>query len=73
LIASTDAIAARFSNAFAYWQGQDISNASATFIDDIQQSLGRVQSVRGSLDGVEFAVGETGAIFSGPSPPCCDE
>jgi glucan 1,3-beta-glucosidase len=49
-----------YSNAFAYWQGQDINNASATFIDDIQQSLARVQSVRGSLDGVEFAVGETG-------------
>ncbi|KAI9814662.1 MAG: glycoside hydrolase 3 protein [Phylliscum demangeonii] len=47
-------------NAFAYWQGQDINNASATFFDDIQQALGRVQSIRGSVDGVKFMVGETG-------------
>ncbi|KAI9790536.1 MAG: glycoside hydrolase 3 protein [Peltula sp. TS41687] len=47
-------------NAFAYWQGQEIGNATATFLDDIQQAMGRVQSIRGSLNGVEIMVGETG-------------
>lgn len=46
-----------YCNAFAYWQGQEIKNASATFFDDIQQALGRAQSVK---KDIEFAVGETG-------------
>ncbi|KAI9673550.1 MAG: hypothetical protein M1829_004057 [Trizodia sp. TS-e1964] len=44
-------------NAFAYWQGQDIKNATHTFLDDIQQALGVIQTAKSSI---EFWVGETG-------------
>ncbi|KAH0366805.1 putative glucan 1,3-beta-glucosidase, partial [Aureobasidium melanogenum] len=47
-------------NGFAYWQGSPISNATYTFFDDIQQALGHIQSVSGSLNAIEFWVGETG-------------
>lgn len=47
-------------NAFAYWQGQEIGNATATFFDDIQQATARVQQIKGSINGVEIMVGETG-------------
>jgi len=47
-------------NGFAYWQGQEIGNATATYFDDIQQALGQIQSVSGSLTDIEFWTGETG-------------
>jgi len=46
-------------NAFGYWQGQTIGNASATFIDDIMQAFGRVQTLAG-VNAPELWVGETG-------------
>ena len=51
---------ARLGNAFSYWQAQDISNATATYFDDIQQAIGHVQELSGSLDAVHFVNGETG-------------
>jgi exo-beta-1,3-glucanase (GH17 family) len=47
-------------NAFSYWQGQDISNATASYFDDIQQAIGHIQEVSGSLDAVHIMNGETG-------------
>lgn len=47
-------------NGFAYWQASPISNATYTFFDDTQQALGHIQSVSGSLNAIEFWVGETG-------------
>jgi len=48
-----------FVNAFSYWQGQAMINASASFFDDIMQSLGAIQNVKNQTD-VSFWVGETG-------------
>ncbi|KAJ9632866.1 glycoside hydrolase 3 protein [Knufia peltigerae] len=47
-------------NGFAYWQYQEISNATKTYFDDMAQALGHVQEVSGSLDKVKFMNGETG-------------
>jgi len=47
-------------NAFSYWQGQDISNATASYFDDIQQAIGHIQEVSGSLDAIHIMNGETG-------------
>lgn len=48
-------------NAFAYWQGKEVgSGATFTYFDDVQQALGRVQDISGSLNGIEFWNGETG-------------
>lgn len=48
-------------NAFSYWQGQTIQNATASFFDDIMQAFGHIQSVAGSVtSGPELWVGETG-------------
>jgi len=47
-------------NAFSYWQGQDISNATGSFYDDIYQAYGRIQTMSGSIDKIELWVGETG-------------
>jgi len=47
-------------NAFSYWQGQDISNATATYFDDMQQAIGHIQELSGSLDAVHVMTGETG-------------
>lgn len=47
-------------NGFAYWQAQPITNATRTFFDDIQQALAHIQTVSGSLNAIEFWVGETG-------------
>lgn len=46
-------------NAFSYWQGQSMDNATYSFFDDIMQALQTIQSVKGSTD-VGFWVGETG-------------
>ena len=48
-------------NAFAYWQGKEVgSGATYTYFDDVQQALGHIQQVAGSLDSIEFWNGETG-------------
>jgi len=54
-------------NGFAYWQYQDISNATKTYFDDMAQALGHVQEVTGSLDKVHFMNGETGWPGTGGS------
>ncbi|KAI5275788.1 putative glucan 1,3-beta-glucosidase [Aureobasidium subglaciale] len=54
-------------NGFAYWQAMPISNATKTFFDDVQQALGRIQSVLGSANAIEFWVGETGWPTDGGS------
>ncbi|CAI2016490.1 hypothetical protein SEUBUCD646_0G05240 [Saccharomyces eubayanus] len=46
-------------NAFSYWQGQTMQNASYSFFDDIMQALQTIQSTKGSTD-ITFWVGETG-------------
>lgn len=46
-------------NAFSYWQGQTMENASYSFFDDIMQALQTIQSAKGSTD-ITFWVGETG-------------
>ncbi len=46
-------------NAFGYWQGQDINNATATYLDDLQQAIGHIQDLAG-LNTVEIMNGETG-------------
>lgn len=48
-----------FANAFSYWQGQTMSNASYSFFDDIMQALQTIQTTKGSTD-ITFWVGETG-------------
>jgi len=57
IINSVDLVLA---NGFAYWQYQDISNATKTYFDDMAQALGHVQEVTGSLDKIHFMNGETG-------------
>jgi len=47
-------------NAFGFWQGQAINNASAQFFDDIMQAFGHIQEVSGSTDSPALWVGETG-------------
>jgi len=46
-------------NAFSYWQGQTMNNASYSFFDDIMQALQTIQTTKGSND-ITFWVGETG-------------
>ncbi|KAL9585198.1 MAG: hypothetical protein Q9212_001663 [Teloschistes hypoglaucus] len=46
-------------NAFGYWQGQKINNATATYLDDLQQAMGHIQKLAG-LNTVEIWNGETG-------------
>ena len=47
-------------NAFAYWQGQDINNATATYVDDLQQAFGHIQDLAGTSNDIELWNGETG-------------
>ncbi|KAF2221135.1 family 17 glycosyl hydrolase [Elsinoe ampelina] len=54
-------------NAFAYWQGAPIENATHVYLDDMMQALGRIQSVSGSLDKIEVWNGETGWPTDGGS------
>lgn len=56
-----------FVNAFAYWQGAPIENATATYFDDIMQAFNRIQSVAGSVDSIELWNGETGWPSDGGS------
>jgi len=46
-------------NAFSYWQGQTIQNASHSYLDDLNQAFGHIQDVAGTLD-IEIWNGETG-------------
>lgn len=48
-----------FANAFSYWQGQTMNNASYSYSDDIMQAIKQIQSVKGS-DDFNIWVGETG-------------
>lgn len=51
-------------NAFSYWQGQELTNATHSFFDDIMQAFGHIQDVAGSASGgPELWVGETGRFF----------
>lgn len=55
-------------NAFAYWQGHNVGDGAVyTYFDDVQQALGHIQEVRGSLEGFEFWNGETGWPTDGGS------
>lgn len=48
-------------NAFAYWQGQDINNATATYFDDMMQAITHIQKIAGKgADKIYIATGETG-------------
>ncbi|KAL8997517.1 MAG: hypothetical protein Q9169_003212 [Polycauliona sp. 2 TL-2023] len=46
-------------NAFGYWQGVDINDATETYLDDLQQAIGHIQDLAG-LNTVEIMNGETG-------------
>ena len=59
----------RLVNAFAYWQGQKITNATATYLDDLQQAIGHIQELSGSIDGIEIWNGETGWPADGVCTP----
>lgn len=54
-------------NAFAYWQSQKITNATATYFDDIMQALGHIQEVSGCIDCIHVMNGETGWPTDGGS------
>ncbi|RMZ87763.1 hypothetical protein DV736_g5007, partial [Chaetothyriales sp. CBS 134916] len=56
----TSGIKLVLANGFAYWQYQELSNATRTYFDDMAQALGHVQDLTGSLDSVHFMNGETG-------------
>lgn len=61
-LGSTPAIKAAdfvYANAFSYWQGQDMKNASYSFFDDIMQAMQTIQTIKGSTN-IDFWVGETG-------------
>lgn len=50
-----------FANGFSYWQGAAAGkDATNVYLDDMQQALGHVQELSGSLDAIEFWNGETG-------------
>lgn len=50
-------------NAFSYWQGQTMANASYSYVDDIMQSMQQIQAVKGA--DIDIWVGETGWPTSG--------
>ncbi|CAK1355960.1 Glucan 1,3-beta-glucosidase [Cercospora beticola] len=55
-------------NGFSYWQGAAAGDkAKEVYLDDIQQALGHIQEVSGSLDAIEFWNGETGWPTDGGS------
>jgi glucan 1,3-beta-glucosidase len=54
-------------NAFAYWQGQEIGNATATYFDDITRAFAHIQSISGSTTTPELWNGETGWPTDGGS------
>jgi glucan 1,3-beta-glucosidase len=50
----------RLVNAFAFWQGQEIGNATATYLDDLMQAYAHIEDRAGSSTGIELWNGETG-------------
>ncbi|KAF2667878.1 putative glucan 1,3-beta-glucosidase [Microthyrium microscopicum] len=48
-----------FINAFGFWQGAAIANASHTYFDDISQSFNHIESIAGT-GKIELWTGETG-------------
>ncbi|KAL9112219.1 MAG: hypothetical protein Q9187_007803, partial [Circinaria calcarea] len=54
------------SNAFSYWQAQELSNSTHSYIDDLFQAFARIQSVAGTTD-IEIWNGETGWPCDGGS------
>lgn len=55
-------------NAFPYWQGQEIGNSTATYLDDLAQAYTRIQEISGSTDAIELWNGETGHPGTGLTP-----
>lgn len=47
-------------NGFAYWQGQELSNATNTYFDDMAQALEHIEKVAPNPDKIRFGNGETG-------------
>lgn len=48
-------------NGFAYWQSQNINNATNTYFDDMSQAMHHIQDVAGdNKDQIRFGNGETG-------------
>lgn len=48
-------------NAFAYWQGQDISNATNNYFDDMSQAIQHIQKLAGAnAANIRILTGETG-------------
>jgi len=57
-----------FVNAFAFWQGQGLSNATKTYFDDIMQAFGHIQTQAGGPSKApELWNGETGWPTDGGS------
>jgi glucan 1,3-beta-glucosidase len=48
-------------NAFAYWQGSTIQNASNVYFDDMNQAINHVRQIAGNnAKNIHFLNGETG-------------
>ncbi|OTB02903.1 glycoside hydrolase family 17 protein [Hypoxylon sp. CI-4A] len=56
----SDSVDILLTNAFSYWQGQTLSNATGSFYDDVFQAFGHIQETAGGTDKIELWVGETG-------------
>ncbi|EAW07706.1 1,3-beta-glucanosyltransferase Bgt1 [Aspergillus clavatus NRRL 1] len=54
-------------NGFAYWQGQELSNATNTYFDDMAQALEHIEKVAPNPDKIRFGNGETGWPTTGGS------
>lgn len=55
-------------NAFAYWQGQDISNATNNYFDDMSQAIQHIQKLAGAnAANIRILTGETGWPTDGGS------
>ncbi|OAT03518.1 glucan 1,3-beta-glucosidase, variant [Blastomyces gilchristii SLH14081] len=55
-------------NAFAFWQGQDVQNATATLFDDMARAMMRIQKLAGArAKDIYIATGETGWPSDGGS------
>jgi len=47
-------------NAFGYWQGDPIDNATHQYFDDIMQACRHIRGIAGSNSNIELWTGETG-------------
>ncbi|OJD23674.1 hypothetical protein ACJ73_04970 [Blastomyces percursus] len=55
-------------NAFAFWQGQDVQNATATLFDDMYRAMTHIQNLAGErAKDIYIATGETGWPSDGGS------